>query len=192
MSNLLALTKLGAMVLHGVDATQMKFHPYLEMRKFDRIIFNFSHAGFHGKEDIVSLIQKHRNLVRGFFEDARSMLRPNGEIHINHATPPFTDWNIGKLGDQSSLRLIECVDFKQEDYPGYHNKRGNGFRCDEPFPLGKCSTFKFSILMNGKPNAMNHQRDHSNHYPMTMGSRIPILGGGYSNTGMELLGRANF
>lgn len=30
-----------------------------------------------------------------------------------------------------------------EDYPGYSNKRGEGDRCDQPFPLGECSTFKF-------------------------------------------------
>ncbi|ERN19131.1 hypothetical protein AMTR_s00061p00154840 [Amborella trichopoda] len=30
-----------------------------------------------------------------------------------------------------------------EDYPGYNNKRGDGGRCDEPFPLGVATTFKF-------------------------------------------------
>ncbi|KAK9212921.1 hypothetical protein WN943_002305 [Citrus x changshan-huyou] len=29
----------------------MKEHPELSKRKFDRIIFNFPHAGFHGRED---------------------------------------------------------------------------------------------------------------------------------------------
>ena len=42
--NLIGLTGLGADVWHGVDTTQMKFHPYLKMRRFDRIIFNFPHA----------------------------------------------------------------------------------------------------------------------------------------------------
>ncbi|KAK9209949.1 hypothetical protein WN944_002318 [Citrus x changshan-huyou] len=50
-SNFDTLKKLGASILHGVDATEMKDHPELSKRKFDRIIFNFPHAGFHGRED---------------------------------------------------------------------------------------------------------------------------------------------
>lgn len=50
-SNLVKLQKLGAFLLHEVDATKMKLHTDLKMRKFDRIIFNFPHAGFHGRED---------------------------------------------------------------------------------------------------------------------------------------------
>nr|GMC51685.1 heavy metal-associated isoprenylated plant protein 41-like [Ipomoea batatas] len=56
-SNLEKLQHLGATILHGVDAIKMKLHTDLRMRKFDRIIFNFPHAGFHGKEDNVRLIQ---------------------------------------------------------------------------------------------------------------------------------------
>ena len=50
-SNLDTLKKLGASIIHGVDATEMKEHSELSKRKFDRIIFNFPHAGFHGKEE---------------------------------------------------------------------------------------------------------------------------------------------
>ena len=49
--NLTILNGLGASVLHGVDATKMKYHTDLHMRKFDRIIFNFPHAGFFGRGD---------------------------------------------------------------------------------------------------------------------------------------------
>ncbi|XP_054796999.1 heavy metal-associated isoprenylated plant protein 41-like [Prosopis cineraria] len=161
VSNVLALTRLGAMVLHGVDATEMKSHDDLKMKKFDRIIFNFPHAGFHGKEDSFSLIQEHKNLVRGFFMNARSMLRPDGEIHVNHkTTPPYHYWCIRELGIQSFLCLIECVVFKKEDYPGYNNKRGDGSRSDEPFSLGKCSTFKFKLLMKEEPIPRDHHGPH--------------------------------
>ncbi|KAH9804396.1 NB-ARC domain-containing protein [Citrus sinensis] len=37
------------------------------------------------------------------------------------------------------------VNLKKEDYPGYNNKRGAGLKCDEPFPLGECSTFIFGF-----------------------------------------------
>lgn len=56
-SNLENLKKLGASLLHGVDATKMKFHTDLKMRKFDRIIYNFPHAGFYGKENNAHLIK---------------------------------------------------------------------------------------------------------------------------------------
>ncbi|XP_054797492.1 uncharacterized protein LOC129302597 [Prosopis cineraria] len=193
MSNLLSLTKLGAMVLHGVDATQMKFHPYLKMRRFDRIIFNFPHAGFHGKEDSISLIQEHKNLVLGFFMNARSMLRFNGEVHVNHkTTPPFNYWCINELGIQSFLWPIECVDFKKEDYPGYNNKRGDGSRADEPFPLGKCSTFKFVAIMKKESNPRNQRILSNHHYPRSFSQhsspsvvgcrkgQLPMFGGGNS------------
>ncbi|KAE9598573.1 hypothetical protein Lalb_Chr15g0082441 [Lupinus albus] len=122
----------------------MKFHSYLEVLRFDRIIFNFPHAGFHGKEDNSTMIEMHKNLVLGFFENASCLLRFNGEVHVNHKTnAPFSHWNLEELAIQSFLTLIKRVEFRKEDYPGYNNKRGDGNRCDEPFPLGECSTFKF-------------------------------------------------
>ncbi|KAB1204486.1 hypothetical protein CJ030_MR4G018809 [Morella rubra] len=145
-SNLQNLEKMGAYLLHGVNATRMKFHTDLRMRKFDRIVFNFPHAGFYGKEDNALLIKMHKDLVNGFFRHASCMLRANGEIHVNHkTTAPFCDWNIQELASHNSLALVECVDFKKDDYPGYKNKRGDGSKCDKAFPLGECSTFKFIL-----------------------------------------------
>ncbi|KAF9600540.1 hypothetical protein IFM89_010026 [Coptis chinensis] len=150
-SNLESLKSLGATIIHGVDATKMKRHTDLGMRQFDRIIFNFPHAGFHGKEDHVPMILKHRNLVRGFFKNASGMLRSNGEVHVNHkTTAPFNQWNLEELASIHKLRLIEHVEFKKDDYPGYNNKRGDSARCDEPFPLGECETFKFQFVHNLK------------------------------------------
>lgn len=50
-SNLQYLKKQGACLLHKVDATSMRLHPVLRKKQFDRIIFNFPHAGCHGRED---------------------------------------------------------------------------------------------------------------------------------------------
>ncbi|KAJ0099435.1 hypothetical protein Patl1_20351 [Pistacia atlantica] len=114
------------------------------MRKFDRIIFNFPHAGYHGKEHNLHMIKMHRSLVQGFFRNASGMLTDSGEVHVSHKTTgPFCSWNLEELAYGNSLSLIECVSFKKEDYPGYNNKRGDGWRCDESFRLGECSTFKF-------------------------------------------------
>ncbi|WCJ32554.1 hypothetical protein M5689_013974 [Euphorbia peplus] len=147
--NLEILSMYGACTLHGVDATKMRLHTDLMMQRFDRIIFNFPHAGFDGREDNTRLIEKHKKLVLDFFRNASGMLRANGEIHITHKTSfPFSSWNIPELARRNSLGLIDCVDFKIEDYPGYNNKRGDCRmrRCDQPFPLGKCSTFKFRFF----------------------------------------------
>ncbi|XP_045822257.1 heavy metal-associated isoprenylated plant protein 41-like [Trifolium pratense] len=146
-SNLDELKKLGACILHGVDATKLKFDSHLKMRRFDRIIFNFPHAGFVKKEDNWLMIKMHKDLVYGFFKNARHMLVANGEIHVNHKMkPPYTNWNLEKLAEKSFLILIECAKFEKKDYPGYNNKRGDGNRCDKPFYLGECSTFKFTSL----------------------------------------------
>lgn len=56
-SNLNSLREMGATVLHGVNAKKMKLHTDLKMLKFDRIVFNFPHAGFKGKEDNPQVIK---------------------------------------------------------------------------------------------------------------------------------------
>ncbi|CAI0394945.1 unnamed protein product [Linum tenue] len=147
--NLALLRELGAHVFHGVDATKMMDHPHLKILRFDRIIFNFPHAGFHGKEDSPKLISKHAELVHGFFRNASAMLRrPWGEVHVSHkTTKPYCDWNIVELAFHSFLTFVCAVDFRPEDYPNYSNKRGDGKKADESFHLGECSTFVFCSSM---------------------------------------------
>ncbi|XWS11411.1 hypothetical protein CRYUN_Cryun38cG0081100 [Craigia yunnanensis] len=116
-SNVENLENLVAFLLHEVDVTKMKLHTNLAKQKFDRIIFNFPHIGFYGKEDNVHMIQKHGNLVQGFFKNARGMLRANGEIH----------------------KITQVITI-----------RGDGSRCDNPFPLGESSTFKFRFSYRAK------------------------------------------
>ncbi|KAJ1392495.1 hypothetical protein SESBI_35728 [Sesbania bispinosa] len=45
-TNLNELENLGCTIVHEVDADSMSKHPSLEMKVFDRIVFNFPHAGF--------------------------------------------------------------------------------------------------------------------------------------------------
>ncbi|XP_020704974.2 heavy metal-associated isoprenylated plant protein 41 isoform X3 [Dendrobium catenatum] len=143
-SNVEVLKKVGATILHEIDATRLKDDVFLRNHKFDRIIFNFPHVGFFGKEDNPALISLHQELLLGFFYNASQMLQPFGEIHVRHKTStPFSDWNLTDLAERSSLTLFKSAPFKIEDYPGYNNKRGDGSRSDDPFPLGKCSTFFF-------------------------------------------------
>jgi 25S rRNA (uracil2634-N3)-methyltransferase len=56
------LKRMGARVLHDVDATEMKSHTYLKLHQFDRIVFNFPHAGFAGRETMSHVIKYEGNL----------------------------------------------------------------------------------------------------------------------------------
>ncbi|KAK8914318.1 hypothetical protein KSP39_PZI023939 [Platanthera zijinensis] len=144
--NLDALKMMGAQIFHDVDAITMDHHTVLRFFRFDRIIFNFPHAGFMGKEDQTNVINLHRQLVLGFFRAAANMIKPHGEIHVSHKTgEPYDKWELEELAAKCSLRLIECSQFRSSDYPGYANKRGAGKSPDLAFHLGSCCTFKFKF-----------------------------------------------
>jgi len=168
--------------LHGVNAKTMKLHTDLKMRRFDRVIFNFPHAGFKGKEDQPHMINSHRKLVKDFFCSASLLLRPDGEVHVSHKTKnPYRKWNLEELASEFALFLVEQVDFRIQDYPGYNNKRGDGLQCDQPFLLGKCSTFKFKIgdIKNTKrvrrlgPTAYSENRRSAHFSPFN--PALPLL-----------------
>lgn len=82
----------------------------------------------------------------GFFHNAIHLLRPYCEIHISHKTGRSYDkWGLEDLASGASLVRFDKVAFQPEDYPGYNQKRGDSARCDEPFGLDACFTFKFRI-----------------------------------------------
>jgi len=75
--------------------------------------------------------------VKDFFCSASLLLRPDGEVHVSHKTKnPYRKWNLEELASVYALFLVEQVDFRIQDYPGYSNKRGDGLQCDQPFLLG--------------------------------------------------------
>ncbi|KAG7595309.1 BolA-like superfamily [Arabidopsis thaliana x Arabidopsis arenosa] len=153
-SNLETLKRLGAFLLHGVDATKLLLHPDLHYRRFDRVIFNFPHTGFHGKES--DPCQIHCCNFGNFLKDllhvlCLHMVRADGEVHVSHKNKaPFCHWNLEELASRCFLVLIQRVAFEKRNYPGYENKRGDGSRCDQPFLLGECSTFKFKFSLVAK------------------------------------------
>ncbi|KAK7365000.1 hypothetical protein VNO80_13750 [Phaseolus coccineus] len=145
LENLNALEVLGCTVVNEVDAHKMAEHPLLKHQKFDRIIYNFPHAGFLGREDNVFQIELHKNLVRGFLQNAKRILTIFGEIHITHKTKhPYSLWDIKMLASGENLKFVGEEEFDKDLYPGYDNKRGDGSRCDHSFIVGECSTFMFS------------------------------------------------
>ncbi|XP_033343400.1 mitochondrial ribosome-associated GTPase 2 isoform X2 [Bombus vosnesenskii] len=66
----------GVCVLLGVDATNLKEHPILKTKLFNKIIFNFPHVG--GK----MRIEKNRELLRQFFISASEILKSNGQVLV--------------------------------------------------------------------------------------------------------------
>ncbi|XP_043705558.1 uncharacterized protein At4g26485-like [Telopea speciosissima] len=153
-ANLKKLEKLGCTVLHEVDSHTMTHHPFLKDMKFDRIIFNFPHAGCHYQSEHQQCqIQLHQEVVKGFFRSARDMLAVKGQAHVTHKTNhPYNKWEVEKLAEEAGLCLAEEVEFKKLDYPGYHNKRGYGKKCNRTFRVGMCSTFKFILPIHTGPS----------------------------------------
>ncbi|XP_042518310.1 heavy metal-associated isoprenylated plant protein 41-like [Macadamia integrifolia] len=145
-ANLEELEKLGCIILHEVDCHTMNRHPFLKTMKFDRIIFNFPHAGFYQSELEQEQIELHQEVMKGFFRSARDMLKAKGEAHVTHKTSyPYNKWDLEILAGLAGLCLAEEVEFIKQDYPGYDNKRGDGDRSNDSFRVGMCSTYKFIL-----------------------------------------------
>jgi len=127
----------GVVILHGVDATTMDRFTAFRERMFDKMVYNFPHAGFWGCEADKPVIKKHRRLVK--------MLSRSGEIHVTHKEKePYSTWKLEKQAKKKcGLFLKEAVEFHTEDYPGYTNRRGQGANCGGSFHLGPCKTYKF-------------------------------------------------
>ncbi|XP_026396369.1 uncharacterized protein At4g26485-like [Papaver somniferum] len=122
--NIRQLQKLGCLVLHEVGVHDMLYDSDLMNMKFDRIVFNFPHAGHFPPlyETDGFLIEMHKKLLLGFFKSASKMLNKAGEIHVSHRNDfPYNQREIKKLANDAGLQLIGKVKFQKSDYPGYSN-----------------------------------------------------------------------
>ncbi|GMJ11592.1 hypothetical protein HRI_004828400 [Hibiscus trionum] len=145
MENMNELKTRGSVVLHGIDATEMANHCYLGAIKFDRIIYNFPHAGFRSDEPVKSHKRRNRSLILLFFKNAKEMVKDNGEIHVTHKSNRFfLDWNLQGLAAAVGLRLIQELPFKLSDFPGYRTKYG--FGGDKNFNCHPSKTYKFGLF----------------------------------------------
>ncbi|XP_068323324.1 uncharacterized protein At4g26485-like [Pyrus communis] len=149
LKNLMELENMGCKVFHGVDVHTMLHRPRLTRMEFDRIVFNFPHAGYSNfccsSEKKKHHLLLHQSLVKGYFKSSREMLTRSGEIHMTLKTSyPYTEWEIENLAEEAGLFLVkEEKEFSVGDYPGYLNKRGAG-KCDAYFHVGEASTFRFA------------------------------------------------
>ncbi|KAF8080418.1 hypothetical protein N665_0948s0014 [Sinapis alba] len=137
-NNVEELERRGCTVIHGINVHSMDTdHRVVRSILYDRVIFNFPHAGLCGR-------RQHQEVVKGFFLSARKLVDASGEIHVTHKTAyPFNSWNIKTLGEEKGLYCVREMDFETCQYPGYSNKRGSGSDSDSSFPVGLSSTFMF-------------------------------------------------
>ncbi|KMS98472.1 hypothetical protein BVRB_4g091670 [Beta vulgaris subsp. vulgaris] len=144
LTNKAQLVTRGSMVLHDVDSRIMLKHPIIGSMVFDRIIFNFPHAGKFGKTD--TELRLHQKLVRGFLKNAKKMIGEDGEIHITSKSYGFfLEWDIPKIGSDQGLNLLQEVSFKRSKYPGYNTKYG--FGGDKDFDCSNSKTYKFGLSL---------------------------------------------
>ncbi|KAK9134069.1 hypothetical protein Scep_013597 [Stephania cephalantha] len=127
MSNVDSLRSRGCIVIHNVDATKMAGNRRHNNVSYDRIVYNFPHAGFSKNEPVEDHLRRNRDLVSDFMANAAKMIDETGEIHISHKCNWFfQQWGLQKLGEKNGLVLIKEVEFKLSDYPGYNTKYGYG------------------------------------------------------------------
>ncbi|KAK9152331.1 hypothetical protein Syun_010640 [Stephania yunnanensis] len=144
MSNIQSLRSRGCIVIHNVDATKMAGNRSLNNVTYDRIVYNFPHAGFSKNEPVKDHLRRNRDLVSDFMANAAKMIDETGEIHISHKCNGFfQQWGLQKLGEKKGLVLIKEVEFKLSDYPGYNTKYGYGG--DENFDCNPSRTYKFRL-----------------------------------------------
>ncbi|XP_058217583.1 uncharacterized protein LOC131328686 [Rhododendron vialii] len=160
----------------------MSCHHTLKHMKFDVVVFNFPHAGhFYGYcEKDEELIEMHKELLRGFFKNAREMLvKEGGEVHVTHRDDyPYNTWELEKLGAESGFSLKEKARFEKGDYPGYHNKRGGDINCNKTFLLGfECFTSKFSLHMDNTGDQPQKNKEHDREVAHECASGDKGLGG---------------
>lgn len=149
-NNISNLTSRGALVFHDFDACHMATEHatslcIVKQMFFDRIVFNFPHGGFPStKAEEAEMIQKHKELIRLFFANARCMLLPNGEVHVSHKLgDEYDKWKLEEHAQMVGLRLLRKVPFQFDAFPGYRTRRGAAKEAGRRFPLDEDATYIF-------------------------------------------------
>ncbi|CAN7043863.1 unnamed protein product [Brassica rapa subsp. trilocularis] len=77
-------------------------HPHLNCRRFDRTIFSLPHSGFLGKDNDSGLTEKHIDLVFGFINGTRHMVRGDRGIHVSHK-------DCYKPSVTRKIKFLQCI-----------------------------------------------------------------------------------
>ena len=146
--NASTLRALGARVLYGVDATRLPGgSKALRAGGFDRVVFNFPHAGA-GIKDQKRNIETNQALLRGFFTTAPALLASGGEIHVTLAHgPPYDSWDCVLIAKLAGLRVRRCVPFEAARFACYAHRRtlGDDHAGDAKTAERKSKTYAFGV-----------------------------------------------
>lgn len=117
----------GGTVVFCVDATQCHTHALLRrFGLFDRIIFNFPHAGA-GIKDQKRNVATNQSLLRATFTASVQLLAPGGQMHITlKRGQPYDSWGAVVIAKMCGLRVLSCSTFSPEAFPGYAHRRTLG------------------------------------------------------------------
>ncbi|OZJ02016.1 hypothetical protein BZG36_05201 [Bifiguratus adelaidae] len=124
-------------VLFEVDGTMLEKVKAIKSKRFERIVFQFPHAGA-GIKDQTRNINTNRTLLHDFFVSATPFLtsrsrfndETDGEIHVTiKSGEPYSLWEIKSLAKATGeLAIKATIPFHVESYPGYAHRRTLGFK----------------------------------------------------------------
>ena len=114
-----------AKVYFNIDATNLKNK---KIKVYDKIIFNFPHAG-KGIKDQDRNILCNQELLLGFLSQAESYLAEFGRIYVTLKLGiPYDLWDLKKISVKCGYATLKSFVFNPKDYPGYAHRRTIGYK----------------------------------------------------------------
>jgi 25S rRNA (uracil2634-N3)-methyltransferase len=150
-ATLAELESLGAEVIYGVDATNLKgtLPSALANLTFQRVIWNFPcSAVTKGQDGQNQEMEHNKTLVREFVNSARHLC--DCQIHINHKTkPPFNQWKIDEVvvSAADNLRYMGRVVLDRHLLPPYVPRKALDRKS---FPCHDACTYIFNVMENSE------------------------------------------
>lgn len=146
-----------AQIFCEIDATKLNTEEIIkkldpENKKFDRIVWNFPHAGFPdeqigpGFEWSDETQQKHTSIIQEFFHASQALLSDNEHsliIMSNKTIEPFSLWDLPGMAEKAGLILRHDMVFEPRMYPLYENRKGIGKNAATKFPCDDAVTYAF-------------------------------------------------
>ncbi|XP_018081402.1 ferredoxin-fold anticodon-binding domain-containing protein 1-like [Xenopus laevis] len=133
-NNVQHLRERGAVVVFGVDATDLGGNELLANKPYDQIIFNFPHCGRKAG------VKKNRDLLTKFFLSCSNVLSQEGDIHValckgqggtpadQHLREWHNSWQVVAMAAKAGYILSAVVPFGTDQYNGY---QCTGYRSQE-------------------------------------------------------------
>lgn len=152
------LKKNTVQVYYGIDATKLDNYDVKNLidkngLKFDRIVFNFPHAGFPRAQDGIAagpdaVTLSQVQLVDDFLESCKSLLKDKEESQViitQNTCFPFKNWNVVGTAKNAGYKLVSKVPFNISQFPGYQNRRGFGPNAAKSFDCSTAETYSFCL-----------------------------------------------